>query len=594
MANVFLSGGHEEIETAILLENATQCDLGELNRAYKNAVAFTDGNKVFVNSDDNLAKILPDYNQGMLKWLLWHEEYHKQLKHHRRFFKYLDELRDCETIDEFHVTKDEVNIIMDILVHDSLAKLFPELVPTAVNNLAQMRNRNSLGYTFKTNTLEEMLKEYSEYKHKDKDEDKKKGDGEGEGTPEEKDGEGEGIGDKKTKDKSDEPEDGEGEKGHEDGGGRGHSKGEDDAEPELKDTSEPKSEPELEPEHDKTDWSKLNDINTKEFIGEYESESMQEAIKELKNKKLKLARLTEKLNGLATTTRVRTYARPSYIGVDKSIMLKGRKPGKTSLYLVFDASGSMGEELALFKKIISESIPHAMTVPCEWFSGDGETVSRNPEGRSYDYYKGTFKDIMPVYATGGYSDDGDRTIELCLKAEEKGFTPIGVTDGGGGIYEPKVLKKLTRTVLVGDNENWLRKAKEINPRIETICIQKGGVFIMYSISKDKGNNQNIMLTNAETKASVIIGKLTMAIMGILEKEVEFDESKEHTIKLKDKWDFTISDEAGKELAKMASPIKKPIRNQSKTASEQTQSVQRKKTKSGREVVDVFDLIFGTN
>ena len=117
---------------------------------------------------------------------------------------------------------------------------------------------------------------------------------------------------------------------------------------------------------------------------------------------------------------------------------------------------------------------------------------------------------------------------------------------------------------------------------------------MYRISKDRGNNQNIMLTNVEAKASVMIGKLNMAIMGVLEKEVEFDESKEHTIKLKDKWDFAISDEAGKELAKMASPIKKPIRNQSKTASEQTQSVQRKKTKSGREVVDVFDLIFGTN
>ena len=470
MANVFLSGGHEEIETAILLEKATQCDLGELNRAYKNAVAFTDGNKVFVNSDDNLAKILPDYNQGMLKWLLWHEEYHKQLKHHRRFFKYLDELRDCETIDEFHVTKDEVNIIMDILVHDSLAKLFPELVPTAVNNLAQMRNRNSLGYTFKTNTLEEMLQEYADFKYKNEDEGEG-GEGKDKKRTEESEGEGEGIGDKKSDTPI--PDDGEGEKGHEDGGSRGHSKGKDDTEPELKDASKPKSEPELEPEHDKTDWSKLDDINPKEFIDSDEADYIQDAIQELKNKKLKLARLTETLNGLATTTRVRTYARPSYIGVDKSIMLKGRKPGRASLYLVFDASGSMGEELTLFKKIISESIPHAMTVPTEWFSGGGETVSRNPEGRSYDYYKGTFKDIMPVYASGGYNDDGDRTIELCLKAEEKGFTPIGVTDGGGGIYEPEILKKLTRTVLVGDNKRWLAKVREINPRIQTICIQKG-------------------------------------------------------------------------------------------------------------------------
>ena len=120
---------------------------------------------------------------------------------------------------------------------------------------------------------------------------------------------------------------------------------------------------------------------------------------------------------------------------------------------------------------------------------------------------------------------------------------------------------------------------------------------MYRINKDKGNNQNITLTNVEAKASVIIGKLTMDIMRILEKEVEFDESKEHTIKLKDKWDFTISDEAGKELAKMASPIKRPIRAKTShpsTASEQAQPIQRKTTKSGREVVDVFDLIFGTN
>ena len=119
---------------------------------------------------------------------------------------------------------------------------------------------------------------------------------------------------------------------------------------------------------------------------------------------------------------------------------------------------------------------------------------------------------------------------------------------------------------------------------------------MYRINKDKGNNQNITLTNVETKASVIIGKLTMGIMRILEKEVEFDETKEHTIKLTDKWDFTISDEAGKELAKMASPIKRPIRaktSRPSTASEQTQPIQRKTTKSGREVVDVFNLIFGT-
>ena len=125
---------------------------------------------------------------------------------------------------------------------------------------------------------------------------------------------------------------------------------------------------------------------------------------------------------------------------------------------------------------------------------------------------------------------------------------------------------------------------------------------MYRISKDKGNNQSITLTNIEARASVALGTLTMDIMGVLEKEVEFDETKEGAIKLKDKWGFTISDEAGKELAKMASPIKRPVRSKtasrpsSITTSEQApdQLNQRKTTKSGREVVDVFNLIFGTN
>ena len=406
MSNVFLEKGHDELETAILLENAVQMDLAIINPSYKNAVAFTDGKKVFVNSDDRLAEILPAYDSGMLKWLLWHEEYHKQLRHHNRFFKYLDELRHTDCMDEFHVTKNEVNIIMDILVHDSLSKMFPELVETAIANLAQMRNRNSLGYTFKTNNLEDMLDEYAKFKHKDKDEDKD-GKGEPEESEEAEDKEaedGDGMGtpkkskdskkkddkkdDSKGKDKDDSPSTGE--KGHEEGGGKGDSpSGEDEESPEVADGS-PKDEPtEPEPpaEHDKTDWSKLDDISDEEFIDDDESEHIMRKIDALKRKKFKLAKLTETLNGMVTTEKIRTYSRPSYIGVSGGIMLKGRKYAKTSLYLVFDASGSMGEELALFKEIISKAIPQAMKVPTEWFSGMGERIPANPEGRSYDYYK---------------------------------------------------------------------------------------------------------------------------------------------------------------------------------------------------------------
>lgn len=461
MSNPFLNSDSRDVETAILLEQANVTDIG-------NAVAYTDGKRVFMNTEDNLFSILPAYTNGMLKWLLWHEKMHMELRHHNRFFKYLKELNDAETMDEFRVTKNEVNIIMDILVHDSLARMFPDLVETAVNNLAQMRNRNSLKYTFKTHTLEEMLEEYAKHKHGDD-----KGEGEGEGTPEETedDGDGEGTGDKPTDKES------EGEDTHEDREGKdGHGasgKGKDGKEPEIKeDSPAPASEQaDPEPEHDKTDWSKLDNIDDKEFIEKDEGDRYVEQIERLKRKKFRLAKLTQTLNGLATTTKVRSYRTPSTIQVGGGVILKGQTQGKTNLWLCFDASGSMGREMETFKEIISKSIPQAMDVPTTWFSGYGERVPRDPAGRNRDYYKGKFKDFMCVYASAGYSDDGDRTIELCYKAEQLGYSPIGVTDGGGQIgWSKDMLKQLKRTVLVGQNKWWLEEAQKINPKVQILDI----------------------------------------------------------------------------------------------------------------------------
>ena len=459
MANPFLNNDCRDVETAVLLEQAYQHDIG-------NAVAYTDGDRIFINTDDNLFNILPAYDHNMLKWLLWHERYHKELRHHNRFFKYLEELNEKDTMDEFQVTKEEVNIIMDILVHDSLAKLFPELVETAVNNLAQMRNRNSLSYTFKTHTLEEMLKEYADYKHKDEDE---KGEGEGEGTPEETDEEDDTPSDEESEGKS------EARTTPEKDGHSASGKGEDAKEPEVTDeTPEPEKEseqPSPEPEHNKTDWSKLDNIDSKEFIETSEGNKYVEQINRLKRKKFKLGKLTQTLNGLATTTKQRSYAMPSTIHVGKGVLLKGRIPGKTNLYLCFDASGSMSREMETFKEIISKSIPQAMDVPTAWFSGYGEKVPRDPTGRNRDYYKAKFKDFMCVYANNGYNDDGDRTIELCYKAEQMGYSPIGVTDGGGKIsWSKDMLKQLKRTILVGQNKWWLEDAQKINPKVQVLDI----------------------------------------------------------------------------------------------------------------------------
>ena len=133
----------------------------------------------------------------------------------------------------------------------------------------------------------------------------------------------------------------------------------------------------------------------------------------------------------------------------------------------------MGAELALFKDIISRSIPQAMTCPCELFAGSDNSIAPHKTEDGDGYYKGQFKDIMSTMASSGYSDDGDRTIELCWQAEQAGYSPIGVTDGGGGIYWAKgKLKELKRTILVGQNSHWLERAKELNPKLQIISLDE--------------------------------------------------------------------------------------------------------------------------
>lgn len=458
MANVFLSGELRDIETAIMLEQAFVHDIGK-------AVAYTDGDRVFINTDDNLNDILPAYSHKMLKWLLWHERVHNELKHHRRFFKYVSELTDEKTKEEFNLTKEEVNIIMDILVHDSLSKWFPELVETAIENLAQMRNRNSLGYTFTTFTLEEMLEEY----RANKDPEDKEGDGEG-------DSDGENEGEREGKGKAKEKSDKDGAEAGSDGTAKGHGAGGGSEGTDTKmEDGKPKVDPTAtRPEHDLTDWSRLEEIDSKEFITEEESHRYRAQISELKRKKIKLGKLTETLNGLTTSTRKRTYAKPSPIKLGGGAVLKGSTPGKAQLYLCFDASGSMGSELQLFKEIITKSIPQAIQCPCEWFSGRFTTadhITAYKYDRGEGYYKGKFSDIMNVRASSGFSDDGDRVIELCWQAEQLGYSPIGITDGGGQLsWSIDKLKQLKRTILVGQNHWWLEEVREVNPRVQTLEI----------------------------------------------------------------------------------------------------------------------------
>lgn len=458
MANVFLTETPADIETAILYEKATIHDI-------KDAVAYVNAKgEMFVNTEDNLNRILPNYNDDMLRWILWHERYHTLLKHPTRYFNYM------ASASKFTLTHNEVNIIMDILVHDQLATKFPDLVDLAIENLSQFRHRNSLMYTFKTYTLEEMLQEYQDFKNQaqeegkgqEKEQDKEQ---EEEKAQDEKQGEGQAEGQQGQAEEKEEQEE---EK--DEGQAEGQNEGQD--ETEEKPTGE----------HSKSDWSKLKNRSEKEFITERETEVLTEKVNELKTTKIRLATLTETLNGLSTSTRKRSYAMPSPIRVGKNILLKGSTPGTAKLHLCFDASGSMGRELDIFKRIINQSIPQALLTPTTWFSGciaDNDVDKSklqdtdNNKFKYGDYYKGTFKDMKPVYADDGYIDDGDRTIELCWIAEQQGYTPIGITDGGGRISWAKLkLAELKRTLfVVPERESeWADKAKEINPHIQIIIV----------------------------------------------------------------------------------------------------------------------------
>lgn len=460
MANPFLTT--KDYDTAILLERAVITNIG-------NAVAFTNEKKeLFLNTEDNLCRILPAYNEDMLKWILWHEEYHGLLEHPYRYLHHILETKDAK-----YISHEEVNIIMDILVHDIMSTKFPDLIDTAKANLAQFRERNCLGYTFQTHTLEDMIDELIKYKKENEQKDDDSGSGSDSESEESEEGK-ESKGSRTKKDsKSTDKRDSKATRG-------GHStkketptKAEGEEEGDEKTPSKGKS------EQEEADWSGLDNIDPTEFIDEAKTQDIKDVVEKLKRKKIKLGRLTQTLNGLASTVKQRTYRLPSYIQVQQGVILKGKQPGYAKLYLIFDASGSMSYELQTFKDIISQSIPQAMVTPTEWFSGyaageyrDQIRKCHNPEGRGRDYYKGQFRDIEHVYAADGYNDDGYRTLELCVKAEQAGYSPIGITDGGGNYdNETKDLaKQLKRTTLVSDNLHWLQAMKSANPSLQILDI----------------------------------------------------------------------------------------------------------------------------
>ena len=106
---------------------------------------------------------------------------------------------------------------------------------------------------------------------------------------------------------------------------------------------------------------------------------------------------------------------------------------------------------------------------------------------------------------------------------------------------------------------------------------------MYKIVKDIGNTENVYLQNTDTMAEINLGRITPTMMHILEEDGYKFGDFDHTvgaITLKEKWMLNVSEETKDKLRRLAMPMKKPIRDQSK------------KEKPKKEIVDVLDIIYG--
>ena len=113
---------------------------------------------------------------------------------------------------------------------------------------------------------------------------------------------------------------------------------------------------------------------------------------------------------------------------------------------------------------------------------------------------------------------------------------------------------------------------------------------MYRVNKEPGTTENVYLQNTDTMAEINLGRITPGLLRILTKDgYVFEDvtgSTEDDIKCKDKWTLKVSDEVKDELRKLAMPMKKPIRNESKS--------KENKPKKEKEIVDVLDIIYGLN
>lgn len=119
---------------------------------------------------------------------------------------------------------------------------------------------------------------------------------------------------------------------------------------------------------------------------------------------------------------------------------------------------------------------------------------------------------------------------------------------------------------------------------------------MYKVIKPKGLHNNVTLENTDTKANIILGRISVEMLDILEKAGHKIASKldEGETDMNDVWDITVDTETASKLATLTMKIKKPVREQ-KTEEQATPIIKEQEKTSNKLVnkgIDAMDVLLG--
>lgn len=108
---------------------------------------------------------------------------------------------------------------------------------------------------------------------------------------------------------------------------------------------------------------------------------------------------------------------------------------------------------------------------------------------------------------------------------------------------------------------------------------------MYKVLKDTGFLSSIVIENTSTHATVNIGRPSVDILRIL--STAGHKVGEDGLEIRDQWELVVEEEVGKELARSAMTMSRPIRNQRKVKEEQPPA-----PKKDNSQIDAMDVLLG--